>query len=224
MTESNSSADLPPSARSVLLSVGVALVVAGTLLVTLVLPAEYGIDPTGAGELLGLNVLTQSPTPTVTPSSAPLPPLASEETALLPQPAETIPGLPVPAPLKNPAVVQRPGQAPRIESMDIALVLGEEVEVKAVLDADQAIVYSWSVSDGEVYYDFHAEPFDGPQGYFVRYADGEGSADNGSLVAPFSGHHGWYWLNISDHPITVHLQVTGFHKELVEVYRGRQGG
>ena len=95
--------------------------------------------------------------------------------------------------------------------------------MKAVIDAKQTMIYSWSVSDGEVYYDFHAEPLAGPKGYFVRYAEGEGSSDSGSLVAPFAGHHGWYWLNISEHPITVHLEVTGYHRELVEVYRARQG-
>lgn len=43
-----------PSARALLRSTLVALVIAGTLLLTVVLPAEYGIDPTGAGRVLGL--------------------------------------------------------------------------------------------------------------------------------------------------------------------------
>ena len=223
MTESNSAAAFqPPGARSVLLSVVVAFFVAATLLITVVLPAEYGIDPTGLGETLGLTVMSELQSATPTPPAAPLVRVI-EEPELLPQPPEVIPGLPVPAPLKDPAVVQRPGTPPRIDSIDVALVLGEEVEMKAVLDAQQAIIYSWSVTGGEVYYDFHAEPSSGPEGYFVRYAEGEGSADSGSLVSPFAGHHGWYWLNISEHPVTVHLQVTGYHKELVEVYRGRQG-
>ncbi len=48
-------APLPsPSPRAPLRSTLVALAVAGLLLVTIVLPAEYGIDPTGAGRVLGL--------------------------------------------------------------------------------------------------------------------------------------------------------------------------
>ncbi len=43
-----------PSARALLRSTLIALAVAGTLLLTVVLPAEYGIDPTGAGRVLGL--------------------------------------------------------------------------------------------------------------------------------------------------------------------------
>ncbi len=45
--------DLPSSAR-LFRSTVFALAVAGLLLVTCVLPAEYGVDPTGVGRMLGL--------------------------------------------------------------------------------------------------------------------------------------------------------------------------
>jgi hypothetical protein len=44
----------PSSPRQLLRSVLIALAVALLLLFTVVLPAEYGIDPTGAGRVLGL--------------------------------------------------------------------------------------------------------------------------------------------------------------------------
>lgn len=43
-----------PSRGALLKSTLLALCVAGVLLVTCVLPAEYGVDPTGAGRVLGL--------------------------------------------------------------------------------------------------------------------------------------------------------------------------
>ena len=46
--------DTLPSPRQLLRSTVVALVVAGVLLVTVVLPAEYGVDPTGIGQVIGL--------------------------------------------------------------------------------------------------------------------------------------------------------------------------
>ena len=52
-TDMPSRAELPSSGqllRSTLIAAGVA----AALLVTVVLPAEYGIDPTGTGRLLGL--------------------------------------------------------------------------------------------------------------------------------------------------------------------------
>ena len=43
-----------PSSRSLMRSTLIALGIAVLLLTTVVLPAEYGIDPTGAGRVLGL--------------------------------------------------------------------------------------------------------------------------------------------------------------------------
>lgn len=46
-----------PSARALLLSLAVAVLLAALVLVTLVLPAEYGIDPSGIGRAIGLTQL-----------------------------------------------------------------------------------------------------------------------------------------------------------------------
>ena len=43
-----------PTSRQLVRSTLIALVGAGALLVTVVLPSEYGIDPTGSGRILGL--------------------------------------------------------------------------------------------------------------------------------------------------------------------------
>ena len=222
MTDQQSPAEFtPPGRRSILVSTVIAFVLAGIVFMTIVLPAEYGIDPTGIGKALGLTAIstvrTETPVPTVAAAL-----FTDGEPELLPQPPEEFPGEPRPAPLKNPAVIQRTDMAPRDTVIDVQLETLEEVEMKAVLPANQVIIYSWSVSEGEVYYDFHGEPGKGPEGYFVRYAEGEGATDSGSLVAPFSGNHGWYWLNISEYPVTIHLQVNGYHLELVEVFRNQQ--
>jgi hypothetical protein len=49
-----------PSTKTLLLSLGVALALAGIALVTVVLPAEYGIDPSGIGNAIGLTRLAGS--------------------------------------------------------------------------------------------------------------------------------------------------------------------
>ena len=46
-------ADLP-STKQLLKSTALAAAVAATLLITCILPAEYGIDPTGIGQAIGL--------------------------------------------------------------------------------------------------------------------------------------------------------------------------
>jgi hypothetical protein len=48
-----------PSARRILGATVAALLIAAVLLVTVVLPAEYGIDPLGTGRLLGLTALAE---------------------------------------------------------------------------------------------------------------------------------------------------------------------
>ena len=53
-------AELPSTGR-LLRSTAIAAAVAAGLLVTVVLPAEYAIDPTGVGRLLGLTQIVDSP-------------------------------------------------------------------------------------------------------------------------------------------------------------------
>ena len=40
------------------------------------------------------------------------------------------------------------------------------------------------------------------------------AGDSGSLVAPFSGEHGWYWLNVSSTPVTITLALTGYFDDI----------
>lgn len=51
---------LAPSRRQLLLGTLVALIVGGLVLVAVVLPAEYGIDPIRTGKLLGLTEMSES--------------------------------------------------------------------------------------------------------------------------------------------------------------------
>jgi hypothetical protein len=50
----------------------------------------------------------------------------------------------------------------------------------------------------------------------VRYLEAKDgiAEDSGSLVAPFAGEHGWYWVNIGDDPVTITLQVSGYYDEM----------
>jgi hypothetical protein len=50
---------LTPSRRQLLFGTAVALLVASLVLIVAVLPAEFGIDPTGAGRLLGLSAMSE---------------------------------------------------------------------------------------------------------------------------------------------------------------------
>jgi hypothetical protein len=51
---------LAPSRRQLLIGTAAAFLVAAILLVTVILPAEYGVDPIGTGRLLGLTEMAES--------------------------------------------------------------------------------------------------------------------------------------------------------------------
>ena len=52
-----------PTMPQLIKATGLALLVAGVILITTVLPAEHGIDPTGIGKALGLTTLSGSGRP-----------------------------------------------------------------------------------------------------------------------------------------------------------------
>jgi hypothetical protein len=197
----------PPSRTRVLWSVLAALAGAAILLIAVVLPAEYGIDPTGLGRALGLHALGE-PTRTLQIKDV----IGGNETYR----NVNIVDVGDPVPLPNPAVFQGQPTAARSETRTVRLEPGQQTEIKAVLAAAQVVVYSWSADGGEVYADFHGhEP--GAGEVFVRYREIEsGREDHGSLVAPFAGEHGWYWMNLADTPVTIELQLTGYHREVVD--------
>ena len=55
----------PAPNKRLITSVLVATALGILLLVTIVLPAEYGVDPLGTGELLGLSAMNAGPTTTI---------------------------------------------------------------------------------------------------------------------------------------------------------------
>ena len=46
----------------------------------------------------------------------------------------------------------------------------------------------------------------------VFYRKGTGGTENGSLIAPFDGIHGWYLKNDTDRPVVVRLTLAGFYE------------
>jgi hypothetical protein len=198
-----------PSASRLVKSVLAALVIAALVLVIVVLPAEYAIDPTGIGSRLGLTQMSQAGSDAIEIKDT----LGGNENVGQVQVADV--GEPLPLP--NPAVFQGAKVAPKSETLTITLPVGGETEVKAVLGTNKVVLYSWKVDKGLVYVDFHGHSPDWTNKQaFVRYLEAKDgiAEDSGSLVAPFAGEHGWYWVNIGDDPVTITLQVSGYYDEM----------
>ena len=199
----------PHSSLRALRGLAIAVVVAAIALFTLVLPAEYGYDPTGIGRHLGLMAMSDARTSAaasiddVTGGNDELKAAAGASSM-------------DPLPLPNPAVSQLEAAAPHTETIEVTLGFDEKTEIKAVLAKGKVILYDWSVEGGKVYVDFHGHDPSKGDAYWVRYEEADGITQrSGSLVAPFAGEHGWYWLNVSDTPVKIRLTVTGYQEKLV---------
>lgn len=213
MSEPNSPFEAkPPPARKILISVVAAVVVAAVVLVTIILPAEYNIDPTGVGGALGLTALNAPAQPGGKTIQIVEVVGGNEKYREVP-----IPDFGEPVPLPNPAVFQKQGAVARADSKTVTLQPNEKTEIKTLLKAAQVVTFSWRAEGGLVYVDFHGHEPDAGDDYWVRYEEQEsGSEGSGSLVAPFAGEHGWFWMNISEQPVTIKLEVSGYYDKIVD--------
>lgn len=184
--------------RELLRGVIISLVIASALLVTAILPAEYGIDPLGIGRALGLTKLRQQPTEIVPASPGAAPPAAG-------------PGA------SGGTQTARQSPAYRSDTREINLAPGKGLEIKTRLDKGMTLIYSWKTRDGsKVLHDFHGEPLGAKNDTFESFVkDAEASESRAYLVAPFDGTHGWYWKNKTSKPVTIELQVSGFYLEIL---------
>lgn len=200
----------PPKARPLLIATAGAIAGAAVLLVFIVLPAEYGIDVTGAGRALGLTQMHAAAT-------------ASAGTAAQGAATPAAPWEANKAAASGTEFAHFHDGPPKRDTIQITLKEGEEVEYKALLDKGESMFFSWSIPQGQIYYDFHGEPTEGdfPEGYFLSYGEGEGKSQEGSFTAPFTGHHGWYWLNYNEEPVTIELTLNGYYRSHEEMYRGK---
>lgn len=184
-------------------------------LVTLwVLPAEFGIDPTGFGAWTGLTGL--SPKEEMPQSRLSLP---VDALYIRADPSASTPQLddfdrPLPSLVGVNVVTQT---APfRQETRIVQLAAGEEVEYKVQLEEGQTLLYSWR-SNVPLYTDFHAHQDEASTQSWIRYVESEGEEHHGQIVAPFTGDHGWYWINVGDAVAEIRLSVAGYYGELREI-------
>jgi hypothetical protein len=167
-------------------AVGVALLVSGISLVVAVLPAEFGVDPTGVGRKLGLLALADT----------------KAQVAAFEGARDTAP--------TARTVVEEPRPF-RTETVEFVLAPHEFVEYKYRLDKGQPLLYSWRAT-AAVNLEFHAEPDGAPRGYAETYEKRNAvERASGTLTAPFAGIHGWYWENPTDAAVTVTLSSAGFY-------------
>jgi len=177
-----------PRAARLALPIAGAAAAAAVIAGVFVLPAEYGIDPTGLGTALGLTRISAPQEVTVETRFTAPPEIATlRERAFR---TETV----------------------EIEVNPFSINYGA-LEYKVSMNEGDVLLYSWT-SDQPLIFEFHGHTIDDDTGAPIEvmdYVAGEGTSANGTLVAPIDGIHGWYFANSAfDDPAHVQLTLSGY--------------
>ena len=207
-----------PTTKQLLRSTAIAIVSAAAILVTVVLPAEYNIDPIGIGRVLGLaemgeikqqlaeeaerDRLMDEQQQEGQPSAAPAP---GQQSSLL---GEVLSGLFI-----SSAHAQE-APAARSDTTTITLKPGEGTEVKLSMMKGAKVKFTWAVEGGVVNFDMHGDG----GGEEISYEKGRAvPGAEGVLEASFDGKHGWFWRNRGKADVTVTLKTEGDYTEIKRV-------
>jgi len=232
-------ADLPsraelPTTAQLIRSTIIAIVAAVVILVAIVLPAEYAIDPTGIGRTLKLTQMGEIKKQLAIEAeadrqrdrqSAPAAPdrrsgLLGSLAGLLVSTAaahpnhddddEVAPGI------KASQSVAQPAPGAKTDETIVTLKPNEGVEYKMTMVRGAVVQYSWTTNGGNVNYDLHGSPKGG--GKETSYKKGrEVASDSGTLTAAYDGSHGWFWRNRGSRDVTITLKTNGAYTEIKRV-------
>lgn len=184
----------------------IAFVVAIIVLVTTVLPAEYGIDPTGAGKLLGLSQLAETGASTEAVDAGSMtsfPVLKLENVG-------SKPDVPRPAEANNPPPENQ--YDVREDNIQILIPAGKGLEYKVLIQKYGTMKYEWITDNGFLFFDFHGEVKEenpGSNVFFESYTISNATNVTGTLLAPFEGKHGWYFKNDGTTDVVASLRLKG---------------
>lgn len=201
-----------PTSKQLVRSTIIAIVAAAAILVTIVLPAEYAIDPTGIGRVLGLaemgeikaQLAEEARRDRLLDQQESAPPASERRSGMLNRVfAELIIG----------SAVAQPAQG-RSDDTTITLKPGEGTEIKLVMKRGGKANFSWTTSGGAVNFDLHGDG----GGKSTSYEKGRGSSGaEGVLEAAFDGNHGWFWRNRGRSDVTIKLRTNGSYSDIKRV-------
>ncbi|HCM0882284.1 TPA: transmembrane anchor protein [Vibrio parahaemolyticus] len=207
-----------PTTKQLVRSTFIALATAIVLLITVILPAEYAIDPTGMGRALGLTEMGEI--------KAQLAQEAEEDQANSSVVADTktvqnapVKAEPEVAPQQLEVSSTKPEVAVAVEpvwkdKIMLSLKPGQGAEVKLVMEKGQIAQFEWVSKGGPVNYDTHGDG----NGNSISYEKGRGVPDDqGELEAAFTGNHGWFFRNRNGKTVMVILKTNGDYAEMKRV-------
>jgi hypothetical protein len=194
------------SKKKIIRALIISIIIGAVVLVCAILPAEYGIDPTGIGKLTGFSRLYVAEN-------------ASEETGgvvrgtyplIKMEKAGSDPEVKKPAEADNPPPAKQ--YDVREDSVQVIVPAGKGIEFKTYMLKYGQMKYEWTTDKDVLYFDFHGEvaqetkPKDE---YFESYTIAYSNNMVGTFLAPYEGKHGWYFKNKGKSDVTVTLRLKG---------------
>ncbi|MCG8618886.1 MAG: transmembrane anchor protein [Desulfobacterales bacterium] len=198
-----------PSTQKLIKSTLSAAVIAAILLITTVLPGEYGIDPTGIGQAIGLKKMGEIKVSLAKEAAADK---AKAVQTLDPEPTLQDQEKEVEQ-ITEKAPLSRSENPMRQETIRVTLVPNQGIEVKTKMSRGQTLTYKWSTDGGRANFDVHGDSKELKIDYF-NYEKGSEQTKEGTITAAFDGSHGWFWRNRTSKTLTVDLQVSGEFSKL----------
>ena len=208
-----------PSSKQLFRSTVLAAISAVVLLVAVVLPAEYGVDPTGIGRVLRMTEMGEikqqlaaeaAADATAAPTGSPASPAAAVP-AKASAAVSSTPGAPTVIPK---AAVTPAAQSNWRDELTFTLTPGEGKEIKLRMAEGEKAEFQWIFNGGSVNYDTHGDG----GGRSISYEKGRSvPTDDGELVAAFTGNHGWYWRNRGQSDVKVVLRTRGQYIDIKQV-------
>ena len=216
-------------------------VAAGAILVFFWLPAEYGVDATGLGRVMGLTQMGEIKQQLYTEAAdedavlaaqaaaervSADPALVARLDAIEAQLAEIAaatgvarPPAVAPAPAAVPEEVVAPAEEPAApavpewrDEVSYTLAPTEGIEIKLAMSEGAVAAFEWTANGAVLNYDTHGDG----GGQRITYEQGRGvPGQEGELVAAFTGNHGWFWRNRTDAPVTFTLRTRGDYSQLI---------
>jgi len=187
----------------------IALIVGALLLVVAVLPAEYGIDPTGAGKVLGFSKLyvpenNETIGLNTVASTSSLPLIKLDKAGSGPN---------VTRPLEADYPASEVQLSSREDETEVVVPAGKGIEFKINMLKYGTMKYEWTTANREIlYFDFHGEvkqETEVKDVYFESYTIANSNNMVGTFLAPYEGKHGWFFRNIGNSDVVVKFRLKG---------------
>jgi len=189
-----------PSMGKLIKSTILAICIATIILITVVLPAEYGIDPIGVGEMIGLakmgKIKVSLAQEAAIEQTMPIQKEKNTET----EPEKTF-------------IKQNDNS--RQDKFTINLKPNEGKEIKLTMTKGATVNYFWHTDGGKANYDAHGDSKKLEIKYH-SYEKGQLEKSEGIMEAAFDGNHGWFWRNRTSKTMQVTLEVNGDYIDVLQ--------